>query len=393
MRAVIEAGVLGSALVAALIGTYIVYNSDDAGPSGAGDGVDVYSARAQDLVEVTYAEQGNTVVLERRSDDLGEYLWVTTTTVEEVAPPPPQLPDPQPARDDTDTDTDGAGDTDADGVGDTDADGVADTDSDEDTDTDSAPAPPPEPERIETTTAFLGGEQADKLWEAFAPLQASRELDVASTDLDMGFDTPHATLTVERKAGPVTITIGGSTFGERSRYLRNGDRVFLIERRALSRIEGSARTLAERRLHPLKPPEIAAVTVESGEQSERFIQVNADDRAKAFWAQASAPETRHLAAASWMTSATRLAVLDYVDDRPDDLSSVLTLTFEDRTGTTWPVSLLRSESTADTWYVDSPFNRSLVTIAQSQGEDLIVDLEALWEPAEPQVSPDEVPAE
>jgi hypothetical protein len=295
----IEISALGGLLAASLVATYAIHFHEGASTTAPAEGVPVYAAAAADLTRVTFESKQATVVLERRSDDRGDHVWVTSTTRTERTPPPPPAPEVDP--DDTDAEP---------------------------------PPPPPAPEPVieETTRAFLGSKQADDLWAAFAPLRASRSLDVAGSDLDLGFDAPYAKLTVERKSGPIALEIGNATYGDRSRYLRNGDRVFLIEKRDLTRIEGSAATLAERRLHPLDPAQVAAVVVERDGQKQRFVNRNADDRAKQFWARAETPDTTDRAASPWLATVGRLSALEYVSDKPADLTKVLTVTFEERAG-------------------------------------------------------------
>jgi hypothetical protein len=347
MKAMIEVGVLGAALVASLTATYLIHHHDGSDTNTPVEGVPVYSASVGDLTRVTFDSTDNTVVLERRNDAQGEYLWVTTIARKEKAPTffPPPAADPD--------------------------------------DPDATPPPPAPVEIEEIRKDFLGNEQADKVWEAFAPFRASRSLDVSATDLDLGFDDPYARLNVERRSGSIELLIGNATYGDRSRYLRANERVFLIEKRALSRLEGSGSTLAERRLHPLGPNEVAAVVVRDGAREQRFVQRNADDRAKAYWARAETQDTADRTAGSWLTSAGRLSASEFLSERPEGLEPVVSLRFEDRRGKVWPVELYRSADAPTTYYAESPFTRSLVTLPQSQGEDLTMDLDTLFQAAPP----------
>jgi len=349
VKQLIEVGVLGGLLAVALVGTYLIHNDDGASSRAPAEGVAVYNATVADLSKVTFESKPATIVLERRTDDRGEHLWITATTRVERTPPPPPPPEIDP--DDPDAEP-------------------------------PAPSPAPEPVIEEKTQRFVGNEQAERIWESFAPFRASRTLDVSNTDLDLGFEQPQSTLTVERRGGTVEMKVGNATFGDRSRYLQVGDRVFLVEKRSLTRLEGSVSTLAERRLHPLDQAQVASVEVARGEQRQRFVQRNADDRARAFWARAESSDTADKAAGSWIASASRLSALEFLDERPAGAETVVKLTFEARGGERWPVELLRVEGDPTQYLVDGVFNRGVVSIAASQAEDLMMDLDGIFTPTE-----------
>lgn len=355
MKQLIEVGVLGGALAAALVATYVVHHDGGSGTPTEEDGVPVYLASASDLTRISLKSEAADISIERKRDDRGEYLWITSTTRTEVTPPAPPPPELEVDPDDPEAEL-------------------------------PEPPPAPEPEIVENSTAFLGNEQADKVWESFAPFRATRELNVSGTDLDFGFDTPHATLTVERKGGEVKLVVGNATYGERSRYLRRDDRVFLVERRALSRLESSARTFAERRLHPLAAGEIASATLRVDGQERSWIQRNPDDRAQAFWAPPDDRDTADREAGNWLVSASRLSALDYVAERPEGLEPVLDLELKARTGETWSIQLLQGpgqDGTGSVYYADSPFIRSLVTLPISQADGLVSDVAGLFVESSP----------
>lgn len=349
MKHLIEVGVLGGLLAATLVGTYLIHNDEGASSRAPAEGVAVYNATVADLSKVTFDSKQATIRIERRTDDRGEHLWIDATTRVEKTPPPPPPPEIDP--DDPDAEP-------------------------------PPPPPPPEPVIEEKTQRFVGNEQAERIWESFAPFRASRTLDVTGADIDLGFDDPQATLTVERRGGTVEMVIGNATFGDRSRYLKSGDRVFLVEKRSLTRLEGSVSTLAERRLHPLDPGQVAAIAVARGDQQQRFVQRNADDRARAYWARAETPDTSDKTAGGWLASASRLSALEYLEARPEGAQPVVSFVFEARTGEKWPVELLKVDGEPSEFFVDGVFNRSVVSIAASQAEDLLVDLDAIFVPAE-----------
>ena len=346
MRPLLEVGVLGGLLLAALVGTYMVYYESDPDSGDGSTGVAVYVANEADVSKVSFTSTDDDVVIERKKDDAGEYLWVTVTSRTEIAPEPPVL-------EEADTDTD---DTDA----------VADV-------------PEPEPEIEETTTSFVGNDEASKLMKDFAPFEADRQLPQGSADQDFGFDEPFGTITVDRSAGPVTLTIGKPTYGERSRYLRSGDGVYLVAKRIFTRLQSADKTLLERRLSPLLASEVKKLTVTAGEQSRTLVHVNADDKVKAFWADSATPEVKDDLASGWAKKASSLTAKEYVTDVPADLMPVATLTL---TGPSedWVIEVLSDGGEPATHYAKTTFNRGFVSLTASQAEDLVVDLDSVLVP-------------
>lgn len=345
MRPLIEVGVLGGLLLASLVGAYLVYFETDADSGDDGKGVAVYVANEADVSKVTYAAEDNDVVIERKSDSAGDYLWVTVTTRTETTPPPPPVAE------------------------------MADTDDTDASDTD-AMADAPEPIIEETTRSFVGNDEADKLIGSFAPFEADRQLTNVGPDQDFGFGQPFATITVDRKTGPVTLTVGKPTYGERSRYLRSGDSTYLVGKRIFTRLGSADKTLPERRLTPLRGSEVKTLQLTVGDQSRTFVHVNADDKVKAFWADSTTPDDKDDLASGWADKAVRMTAREYVADTPDGLSPVATLAVTGASDT-WEINVLSDGGEPAKHYANTTFNRGLVELTASQAEDLVADLDSV----------------
>ncbi|MFK7929064.1 MAG: DUF4340 domain-containing protein, partial [Myxococcota bacterium] len=255
-------------------------------------------------------------------------------------------------------------------------------------DTDGAwtlPEDPPEPTIVEETERFVGNTAAQDMWERFAPFMADRELE-STKDLDMGFDEPSATLTVERTSGdPVIVEFGGTTYGDRARYLRSNGRTFLVAKRALKSIEATDK-LKERSLHPLSIADVQNVTVERDGTLRTFQHKNPDDRAKRFWVDVTEPNARDESATQWMPSLVRLGVQDYPSEAPTDLQPVFNASLTGD-GKTWNVEVMSDGATPATWYAKSAYNRGVVELTASQVEEVIADLDDVMSTAEPAESP------
>jgi hypothetical protein len=344
VRQLIGVSLLAVALVGSLVGTYLVYFGETEEKSSDPAGVPVYVATVDDLTKVTWQTQEKTITLERRTDERGPYMWVTTTTRTEKVPDVPPVIDP-------------------------------DTD-----DTEVPPPPPPPPPIVtETSTAFVGNEQADDLWKDFAPFHADRKL-TPGADQDFGFAEPYGTVTVDRKAGPVELKLGKPTYGERARYLQVGTDVFLLDKKAITRVEGAETTLPERRLHPFTLDKVQKVDVSWNGKQRSWAQQNAADKIKAYWADPTTPDTKDEGASTWVPATVRLGAQEYVTALPDGATPVLTLAWTGD-GNTWNAEVFSVGQPAE-HYARTSFNRGVVKLTASQAEDIIADLATVMgEPA------------
>jgi hypothetical protein len=376
MNRAIELGILGALVAAGFVATYFVVFDESAAersPRDDDDGVAVYAAAEDELRKVTWETEDRTLVLEPREDELGDWIQITLTTREEQAPPPTETP-PTGEPDGDDTDVSDVSDLDGD---DADDEGMDDTDS---AATEAGPPDTPEPVVVTETETFVGNDLARELWEDFAPFEADRKLEASALEgVDLGMDDPHGTLTVERRAGPVTLTVGGTTYGDRAYYLRSGDETYLLAKRALSRLDGAAAGLRERRLQPLDMNEIAQVTLTRGDETVTWVHNNRNDRAEAHFARESTPDQRDDAATTLMPNILRLTSAKVVpeDEAPDDLRPVLTANATDGDAR-WVIAILESPSEPGAYWARSPLARSLVTLIPSQVKEVLADLDPVF---------------
>lgn len=363
MKQLIQVGVLGAGLIFALIASYLVYFEADETVKSNDKGVAVYVAEADQLQAVTFATDDKTVVLTRKNDAGGDWLEVEVTTRTEVAP------EPEPVVEESD-DTDGSDATDASDT----------TDGSDATDDTDAGWTPPEPTIVEEVERFVGNSAAEDLWASFAPFKADRTL-TPEEGLDMGFGEPFATLTVQRKSGnPVEVVFGGPTYGERARYARSGDKVYLVKKRTLTTLT-STEKLKERSLHPLQLADVESVTITRGDQRQAFVHKNPDDRAKRFWAPQATPDTRNEEATRWLPSLVRMGVQAYPAEVPDGLTTSFSAEVVGE-GKTWAIEVLSDGAESPTWYAKTAYNRGTVELTPSQAAEIVADLEAVLSPPE-----------
>jgi hypothetical protein len=395
---------LSVALVASLVGAYLTWTDETEVVSG--EAVEVYAASDKDLQKLVWDTESVDVTVERRKDERGEYLWIESTETRK-ARKPPKKPDPHDHED---------GETEGDEPASPDP---ADPASPEgEPATEAEPEPEPEPEPTVTTTRFLGNAKAQEMWTAFAPLRAPRQLDSSGTDLSkFGLgppgadaepaegeedaapegDDPHpvkpkkaperATVEVVRSSGPLTLTVGGETYGAKHRYVQHGDAVFLIEQELLKPLS-TPRGLIEQSLFPFEEADIAQVDValrgEGEGTSYVFVQQNRDDRAKAYWARQEALDQDDGTVRTWLGKVFKLRLREYVDEAEvqGPLVPVVTYTVKGK-GEEWPVEIVKATTTSEEgeekteWYARSAYNRSLVSLTESLARNVIDDLDSL----------------
>ena len=113
-----------------------------------------------------------------------------------------------------------------------------------------------------------------------------------------------------------------------------------------------------------------------------FVQQNADDRTKAYWADAADAETEHEVAGTWLGKVFKLRARAYVE--PADLPELVpvfryTVTGD---GKTWNIEVSKDAGDDKKYYAKADFLRSTVELTASLAGDAVADLDALFPTAE-----------
>jgi len=353
---------LAIALTVSMVGSYIVWTDDSPDVKTSGDEVVVYTAKAADLNTLAWKSEKIDIVLERKKDDRGEYTWVTTTERKEKKPPKPP---PKPHDHEH-----GHGGPEGVELPHQDGEEAEPAEAEEDAEVEEAPV------EIETvTTSFRGNEQAENMWEDFAPLMALRELQPEdATEAFFGFDEPEGAIEVTRKSSTLSITIGGETFGGRDKYARTGDKIYLIDDQAIRPLQFGKTRLLERNLQPLGEPETNQVVIRTSQVEKTFVQQNRADRAQAKWTSEADPETEH-PVGTWLGKVYKLRAKSYVD--PSELEGPLELAFVyelQGDGESWPVEILKDSNTPTNYYAQPTYLRGMVELTRSLASDAVDDL-------------------
>ncbi len=357
---------LAVALVVALIGAYVAWTDEDE-PAESDEAVAIYTAGQDDLAKLVWESKEHSVTVERKTDAKGPYLWVTA--VDRKFPKPKKKDPHEGMEEEEEGDEEGEDEEPA---------------EDHEGEAKAAPEevePDPNVPLEEKKSSFLANKQGEELFDTFAPLEALRVLAMKQEDkATFGLAEPYGTVTVERKNGPVALAIGGDTYGSKDKYVEANGKVYLVDEGLLRPLEFAGTRLVERALFPTAEKDITKVEVQTpGGQSVAYVQANADDAAKAFWANAKTPDAQDDAAGTWLDKVFRLKLREYADEGAvtGPLEPVVSYTIHGTDEAT-RVEILKSTGGDETsWYARSDYNRQLVSLTDSLARNVVDDVPTL----------------
>lgn len=182
-----------------------------------------------------------------------------------------------------------------------------------------APAPIHEVKETVTTKSFRGNEQADKLFEQFAPMRVVRALGAVDEKKakELGLDAPKKKLTIQGKGQTYVYSLGQNSYGAGDVYARDGQgQVFLLSHRMVSDFEFAESRLMERRLHRFERADFDRIEVEvmtaAGPKKRTLLQKNKQDNANFYFVDSATPDKRDDTLKNWVDKILRMAINDYV---------------------------------------------------------------------------------
>lgn len=347
MRQVI---IYATLLVVLLCGAYLKWTAEPAPDSE--DGVVLLAGEPDDITSVSWKSEDAEVLLTRKSDDHGDYLWVEHSKWEEQKIEGPTLP--------VDDASAGSGEE---------AEELAELPT----------------EKVERRTVFKASDKGDALLAKLAPLQAIRKLDQVDADklAEIGLDAPTESLVLTRGGDTVTLEIGGEAYGTKDRYVRHvgtGD-IYLVDDQLVKDLEYSRTRLPDRSLWSLETPQIASVTIQHGDASRTLEQRNPDDPKAATWVPAG-QEDEDEQVTTWLGKALRLKGTTYVDpaadDGPTDLQERFRMTLSPAAKDAQAETLVVLQDGEDgDWYGRSEHTRGLLKLLKAPTRAVADDVEGI----------------
>jgi hypothetical protein len=157
------------------------------------------------------------------------------------------------------------------------------------------------------------------------------------------------------------------------------NRIFLLDDALLRPLQYARTRTVERRLHPVEDKAIEKITVRQGSDTRTFVQRNADDTAKAHYADAATPDQKDVEGTSWLGKLARIRLKEFIaeDAAPQGLEPVFSYLVEGG-GKQWTVEIVRTAD-GNSWYAKASFTRGLVELTKSLIQEPAADLSALFD--------------
>lgn len=158
-----------------------------------------------------------------------------------------------------------------------------------------------------------GNEGADRLWDKFAPLHATRSLGVLKADKlkELGLDAPKKKLELTARGVKHTFAIGSSPYGVSDPYVKDEQdgRVYVLGGGLINDVESAGTRLVDRQLHAFKPGDFDTVTISAGGKSRTLQAPQAENQfaAKLINAKTGKPDDL---AKNWHDKIWRMMVTD-----------------------------------------------------------------------------------
>jgi hypothetical protein len=316
------------------------------------------------LERITWKSKDDEAVIEKKKDDRGEYYWVTYTKWEKKKPEHPDTKDAT-------VESGGSGS----GSG---AD-VAAAGSGSGSGAEATPAPE---EREAVVSNFKSGKAATELAAGLSPLFAVRKLDDVTPEKlkTIALDAPVEHVILERNGKTTDIELGGEAYGTKDRYARivGTNDIYLIDDEVLRSLKFARTRLPDRDLFPFETQKIESAVVSDGTSSIALTQKNRDDKDKATWAPADAPDDTSAQYKTWMDKFLKAKGSSYVNeaDVPKDLELRFQVTLTGEGSGPETVEIFQSGDAGD-WYAKSGYTRGYVKMLKSTTSGLAEDVSSL----------------
>lgn len=264
-------------LVAALAFAYQTWTRDEAAIRSTGS-VTLWDENPDNIVTITYGDRRKSLVVDRRSDELGSYLWG-------VRQSRPRAPG-------------------------------------------EAAASQPSGAIPDTIQFLVGQEEGNELLATLATPQAVRDLGIAVDTLkdDYGLAEDTALVSVQFGDRVRELVIGGSVFGSGDRYALDptSGHVYVLPGAMMNLLAGADVTLTERRLHDFRPERVASLSLTTPTGQRSMVLTAAGVAGQYFWAAPETPNEPDQTFTNFMGRLDELWITDFrVDIDAATLASIL----------------------------------------------------------------------
>jgi hypothetical protein len=311
------------------------------------------------LDRITWKGKDDEAVIEKKKDDRGDYYWVTYTKWEKKKP---DAKDPKDAGSGSGSGADVAAAGSGSGSG--------------------AEATPVPEEKEAVVSNFKSGKAATELAASLSPLFAVRKLDDVTPDKlkTIELETPVEHVILDRNGKTTDIELGGESYGTKDRYARiaGTSDIYLIDDEVLRSLKFARTRLPDRDLFPFETAKIDTAVIGDGTSSITLTQKNRDDKDKATWVPADAPDDTSAQYKTWMDKFLKAKASSYVNDAdvPKDLELRFQVTLTGEGSPPETVEIYQAGDSGD-WYAKSAYTRGYVKMLKSTTSSLAEDVGSL----------------
>ncbi len=236
-----------------------------------------------------------------------------------------------------------------------------------------------------STRRVAAGKRLQRLIEQVAPLVATRSLgEVPSDRLDkLGLGTPEYTLEVDCGGEKSAFSVGTTTYGGSTRYLRaaQGGPVLLVKSSLVGDLQWASSRFMQRELHEFSLRDIERIEVSSGNTTSELLHRDRHNPSGASWVDAREPDHRNELYGNWLARVHQLRALEYLpkDAEPGDertpaasAKAVVSLRYQgDKPGR---LELVKVAGKPTTFYARSEASGAWVTVTGSIAEKVEGDV-------------------
>jgi len=309
------------------------------------------------LDKITWKGKDDEAVIEKKKDDKGDYFWVTYTKYEK------QKPDAKDAKAQSGSGSGSGAELAASGSG-------------------SGSGATSEEKGEPVVSNFKSGKAATDLFAGMSPLFAVRKLEDVTPDKlkTIELDNPVEHVILDRKGKTTDIELGGESYGTKDRYARiaGTSDIYLIDDEVIRSLKFARTRLPDRDLFPFETPKIDTAVIGDGTSSITLTQKNRDDKDKATWVPADAPDDASAQYKTWMDKFLKAKGSSYVNDAdvPKDLDLRFQVTLTGEGSSPETVEVYQAGDAGD-WYAKSGYTRGYVKMLKSTTSGLAEDVGSL----------------
>jgi hypothetical protein len=326
----------------------------------------VLQGAPETLDRITWKGKDDEAVIEKKKDEKGEYFWVTYTKWEKKKPEHPDKDAKADAKPETAAGSGSGSGADLAAAGSGSGSG--------------AEAAPEEKEAV--VSYFKSGKAATELAASMSPLFAVRKLEDVTPDKlkTIELEAPVEHVLIERNGKTTDIELGGEAYGTKDRYARiaGTNEIYLVDDEVLRSLKFARTRLPDRDLFPFETPKIESAVIGDGTRTITLTQKNRDDKDKATWAPADAPDDTSAQYKTWMDKFLKAKASSYANeaDVPKDLDLRFQVTLQSEGGEQETVEVYQAGDAGD-WYAKSGHTRGYVKMLKSTTSSLAEDVGSL----------------